>query len=462
MSHGTMDTVSGRIAAFTSRLSWDAIPAPVQDKCKASLLHNLGVAVAGGPLLAVPASYLDALHEGGAAATAHLPSRLLVSGRPATVETAALVNGALMHARAQDDVYFPGLTHAGSAMIPAALALAEARRQPGRDLLTALVAGYEAAGALSQGFAMRSSLRGFRPTGIFGVFASTVAAARLLGLDEAATADAIGIAAHMAAGTSQPWVAGTPEWQLHIGLAARNGITAARLAAAGMRGAPDALEGKAGFYRAFCDSAEGLDAVGRDLGRAWRSLEVTYKPFAVCAILQMPVTQAIALAREHDLRQEDIRAVRLRLPPVEAAVPGTDSRGPYAGVGATLMSAQFCLAMALTRRGARGADLQRLHDPELQPLIDRSSVVPDAGLRTRGFVLEVDCADGRTLRRASQAEGEPFNWSGAEVADQLRAMRGELPLDGPGLERLIAVALQAQRHGAAEIVSACIATPSGT
>lgn len=445
-----MDTVSRRIAAFTSCLAWDAIPAPVQDKCKASLLHNLGVAVAGGPLLAVPAPYLDALHEEGAAA----PSRLLISGRPATVETAALVNGALMHARAQDDVYFPGLTHAGSAMIPAALALAEARAQSGRELLTALVAGYEAAGALSQGFAMRSSLRGFRPTGIFGVFASTVAAARLLGLDEAATADAIGIAAHMAAGTSQPWVAGTPEWQLHIGLAARNGITAARLAASGMCGAPDALEGKAGFYRAFCDSAEGLDAVGRDLGQSWRSLEVTYKPFAVCAILQMPVTQAIELAREHDLRQEDIRAVRLRLPPVEAAVPGTDSHGPYAGVGATLMSAQFCLAMALTRRGA---DLQRLQDPDLQPLIDRSSVVPDAGLPTRGFVLEVDCADGRTLRRESQPEGEPFNWSGAETADQLRAMRAELPLDELGLERLIAVALHAQQHSAAEIMDACMA-----
>lgn len=450
-----MTTVSQRIAAFTSRLAWDAIPAPVQDKCKASLLHNLGVAVAGGPLLAVPPSYLNALQEGGAMAA----SRLLISGRAATPETAALVNGALMHARAQDDVYFPGLTHAGSVMTPAALALAEARNQSGRDLLTALVAGYEAASALSQGFAMRSSLRGFRPTGIFGVFASSVAAAHLLGLDQTATADAIGIAAHMAAGTSQPWVAGTPEWQLHIGFAARNGIMAARLAAAGMHGAPDALEGKAGFYRAFCDGTEGADAVGRDLGQNWRSLEVTYKPFAVCAILQMPVTQAIALATEHDLRQEDIRAVRLRLPPVEAAVPGTDSRGPYAGVGSTLMSAQFCLAMALTRRGARGEDLQRLQDPELQPLIDRSSVVPDASLRTRGFVLEIDCADGRSLRRESQAEGEPFNWSGGETARQLRAMRDELPLSTEELERLIEVALQAQRYSAADIVSACIASP---
>lgn len=448
-----MTTLSQRIAAFASRLAWDDIPVPVQDKCKASLLHNLGVAVAGGPLAAQPLRYAGALQEGGPTAA----SRLFISGRPATPDTAALVNGALMHARAQDDVYFPGLTHAGSVMTPAALALAEARGQSGRELLTAMVAGYEAAAALSQGFAMRNAPRGFRPTSIFGVFASAVAAARLLELDEAATADAIGIAANLAGGTGQAWVAGTQEWQLQIGFAARNGITAARMAAAGVRGAPDALEGQAGFYQAYCGGAEGASEAGRDLGRTWRSLEVTYKPFAVCAILQMPVTQAIALAREHDLQPGDIRAVRLRLPPVEAAYPGTDSRGPYAGVGATLMSAQFCLAMALTRRGARGADLQRLHDPELQPLIDRSSVVPDAALPMRGFVLEIDCADGRTLQRASQAEGEPFNWSGGEVADNLRRMRGELPLSADGLERLIAVALQAQRHRAAEIVSVCIA-----
>lgn len=448
-----MTTLSQRVAAFSANLAWDGIPLAVQDKCKASLLHNLGVALAGGPLAEEPLRYAEALQESGSMAA----SRLLITGRPATPETAALVNGALMHARAQDDVYFPGLTHAGSVMTPAALALAEARGQSGRALLTAMVAGYEAAAVLSQGFAMRNAPRGFRPTSVFGVFASAVAAARLLDLGEAATANAIAIAANLAGGTGQAWVAGTQEWQLQIGFAARNGITAARMAAAGARGAPDALEGRAGFYTAYCGGAENAEAAGHDLGRTWRSLDVTYKPFAVCAILQMPVTQAIALAREHDLRPDGIRAVRLRLPPVEAAYPGTDSRGPYAGVGATLMSAQFCLAMALTRRGARGADLQRLHDPELQPLIDRSSVVPDDGLRTRGFVLEVDCADGQTLRRASEAEGEPFNWTGAQVADNLRAMRDELPLDAQGLERLVAMALQAERHPVADIVSACIA-----
>ena len=143
-----MATLSQRIAAFTAALSWDTLSHAVQEKCKVSLLHNLGVALAGGPLLGAPQSYAEALEE------QRSPSapRLLISGRAATEDTAAFVNGALMHARAQDDVYFPGLTHIGTVVTPAILAVAESLNASGREVLVALAAGYEAAAALSQGF----------------------------------------------------------------------------------------------------------------------------------------------------------------------------------------------------------------------------------------------------------------------------------------------------------------------
>ena len=79
-----------------------------------------------------------------------------------------------------------------------------------------------------------------------------------------------------AAGTNQTWVAGTHEWQIQVGMAAQYGIVAARLAAAGCTGAPDALEGKAGFYTAFMGDVEQISQVGKDLGTVWRCLDVTY------------------------------------------------------------------------------------------------------------------------------------------------------------------------------------------
>ena len=448
-----MNTLSQRIAKFTSALNYENIPDNVQEKSKVSLLHNLGVAMAGQSLVATSVlRYVEALGEHGPSASA----RLLLSGRAATPETAAFANAALMHARAQDDVYFPGLTHVGAITTPAVLAVGEQLGSSGRDMLTALVAGYEAAGAISQGFAKRTTARGFRASGIYGGFGAAVAVARLLRLDRDETANAIGIIASMAAGTNQTWVTGTQEWQFQLGLAARNGILAARLAALGGTGAPDALEGSAGFYAAFMGDRDQVAQVGHDLGTVWRSLDVTYKPFAVCAILQDPVKQAITLARQHDLKADAISAVRLTLNSTEAAYPGTDSTGPFGDIGATLMSAQFCLSVALTQRKVRGCDLKRFADSSIQPLIQRTQVLVDGQLRARAFVLEIDLTNGQTLRHASSSACEPFNWDRAEAMDNLRAMGDELPLGAVELDRLGETVLAAESKTVADIVSACV------
>ena len=447
-----MLTISQRIAAFTSALEYEKIPDNVLEKCKVSLLHNLGVAIAGGSLLGASLRYAEALDEQGPTASA----RLLLSGRAATPETAAFVNAALMHACAQDDVYFPGFTHVGAIATPAVLGVGEQLDSSGRDMLTALVAGYEAAGAISQGFAKRTTARGFRASGIYGGFGAAAAVARLLRLDADATANAIGIVAGMAGGTNQTWVAGTQEWQVQMGVAARNGILAARLAAVGGTGAADALEGSAGFYVAFMGDVEQTACVGEDLGTQWRSLDVTYKPYAVCAILQSPVRQAILLAKQHELKAGNISAVRLTLNPAEAAYPGTDSTGPFIDTRATLMSAQFCLAVALAQQTVRGNDLKRFSDPLLQPLIQRTRVQADARLGVRSFILEVDLIDGRTLRHASHAAAEPFNWDRSEVMENLHAMADEIPIGPKGIERLGETVLSAERRTVSEIVSACV------
>lgn len=443
-------TLSRRIARFAARLRTEDLPDAVREKAKVTLLHNLGVALAGGPLWGPAGRWAHAEPRlaGGA--------RLLLSGRRVAPDAAAFANGALMHARAQDDVFFPGLTHVGAMMTPAALALGEQLDADGPALLAALVAGTEASSAIGDGLAPRTTARGFRASGLYGVFASTVAAGHLLGLDEDAMANAIGIASSLSCGTNQTWVAGTQEYQFQIGAAARNGLLAARLAAAGGTGAPDALEGRAGFFAAFMGSTDGIAHIGEDLGTRWRTLDVTYKPYAVCAILQAPVREAIALAVRHDLRADAIREVRLSLTPAEAGYPGTDATGPFDDVAATLMSAPFCIALALSQRAVRGTDLLRVDDAALMPLVARHRVIADPTLGTRSFVLEVDLADGRTLRHVETTVGEPFNWSRDETVAHLHAMRDELPIDAARIDALSALVLDAERHRVHELVSACV------
>ena len=103
-------------------------------------------------------------------------------------------------------------------------------------------------------------------------------------------ADAIAIASSFSGGLNQTWIDGSSEYRIQLGMAARNGITAATLAAGGMHGAARWYEGDAGFARAFADGSA-ADAEGAwELGERWRLLTVTYKPFPVCAITQSPVT----------------------------------------------------------------------------------------------------------------------------------------------------------------------------
>lgn len=441
--------VARRVADFTSALQPSAVPPAVWDKARRAVLHNLSVAVAGERLAQVPlrlGEHQMAPLSGGA--------RTLIQGRVVPVGEAAFINACLIHARAQDDVYFPGLTHVGAATLPAALALSEERELGGEDLILAVVAGYEAAGALSDGIAPHTTANGFRASGIYGVFGAAAAASSLMGLGSDATAHALAIASSFAGGTNQTWLAGTQEWQFHLGAASRSGLQAAILADLGGTGAADALEGTAGFYQAYLHDASEVRHLGEDLGTKWRTLDVTFKPYPVCAILQAPVTEAIALRTERP--RQEVRHATLTLSPVEAAYPGTDGQGPFADVGGALMSAAFCLAVAFREGTVTAADLYRHHDHALLDLAERIHVAADPSLPPRSFRLDVEFDDG-PASAGFEADDTTFNWEQDELTERVRSLRGEVP-PSIDLDRLIGLTEKLESHSVADLVSACIKT----
>lgn len=444
-----MSTISGRIATFASGLRRADVPADVWEKARRALLHNLSVAVAGGALARVPlelGARMPAPEKAGA--------RTLLNGDRLAPAQAAFVNACLVHARAQDDVFFPGLTHVGAATTPAALAVGEDLDATGDELILAVVAGYEAAAALSDGIAPRTTAHGFRASGIYGVFGSAVASSLLLGLGREATRHAVAIAASFAAGLNQTWLAGTQEWQFQLGAAARSGLEAALIAEAGGTGAEDALEGAAGFYRAYLHDASEVGSLARDLGQVWRTREVTFKPFPVCAILQAPVTEAIRLRGEREGEDRWVRAARLTLSPGEASYPGTDERGPFGDVGGALMSASYCLAVALTEGTVTAVDLFRHREPALLDLGRRIEVISDPDMRLRSFHLEVEFRDGAATARFD-ADETTFNWDWDEVVANVERLRPEVPAS-VDLDRLVAVVAELESVAVRDLVDVCL------
>ena len=226
-------TAAERLAAFAVALRHDDVPSAVRTRAVVHVLDAVGCAYAASALDEGTEARTVAIAQGGTAAAAVIGTRVRL---PAP--GAALANGTLMHALDYDDTHPPSICHITTVVAPAALAVAAATGASGAELVTAYVAGCETVARIGAAADGEFHRRGFHATGVCGVFGATVAAARLLRLDAAATTWALGIAGSFAPGLLEFLGDGSSTKRLHAGGAARAGVEAALLAAAGATGPP--------------------------------------------------------------------------------------------------------------------------------------------------------------------------------------------------------------------------------
>lgn len=445
-----MQTVTHALAEFVAGARFSDVPRAAVECAKTCLLHNLGVALAGRR--AEPLAHdLVARHYAQPA-----ESTLFWDGSKVSAEGAALANAALMHARTQDDTHFPASTHTGATVIPAALAMAEATQGTGEAFLMSMLLGYEVAARVGTEYDTLTTPRGFRASSIYGVFGAAAASARLLQLPADRAAATLAYAANLASGLGQTWVEGTSEWRLQVGIAGRNGIFAARVAAAGASGASQSLEGPAGFYAAFGGTVEHARAALASLGTHWQVQDVTLKPYPVCAIQQSPVGMMIELATTHDLKPAQVEKIVLELNPYEARYPGTDSVGPFQDQGGTLMSGQFCMALALMDRKATIDGLFRFDDAVLGELTRRVQIVANDAIPPLGSRLTVLTKDGRSVASETVPSPTTHKFSLEEDAELVRRLLPEMAIKAPELERLIGLVRDIERQPNVAGLLACI------
>tara|TARA_Y100001960_G_scaffold333104_1_gene436501 strand:- start:809 stop:1945 length:1137 start_codon:yes stop_codon:yes gene_type:complete len=282
----------------------------------------------------------------------------------------ALANGASGHAFELDDVHEEAINHPGAVVIPAALALAEDLNCSGRDLLEAIVIGYEAMGRAGIAVGPTSHmLAGFHPTSMSGVFGAAAAAGRLLNFGATELNHAFGIASSLASGTMEFAASGGMAKRIHAGRAAEGGLTAALLAARGFEGSSDGLAGRYGFCRIFTDDPR-LDLLTDRLGQRWMLDEITVKPYAACSDIHPMIQAAIQLRHEHNLQPGDIESIELD-GPTKAAVQN-DMDGTIS-VMAAQYSAQFNIAAALIADPANPEtyQLDQISKPEISALQEK-------------------------------------------------------------------------------------------
>ncbi|NQW02028.1 MAG: MmgE/PrpD family protein, partial [Rhodospirillales bacterium] len=233
------------LGSYIAGLTYADLPEAVVHAAKRCLLDYLAATLPGGlepPALALQVALNDDLNHGNAS--------LIPSAIAATPRTAALINGVAAHTLEVDDIFRDGIYHPGPPVISAAIAALQAVGGSGADLITGIVAGYEVSNRIAAAV-QPAHYDYWHTTGTVGAFGAAAAAAKILGLSALQAKHAIANAATMAAALQQAFRSDAMSKPLHAGRAAETGVLCAQMAAAGVTGADNMLEGERGFGNAM-------------------------------------------------------------------------------------------------------------------------------------------------------------------------------------------------------------------
>jgi 2-methylcitrate dehydratase PrpD len=377
-------TVLQEVSRFAARVRDDDISPDILHDAQRRVTDIIGITLAASGM--EPARIVGKLVDawGGAEQTSAV-------GRNARypAASAALLNGTLAHALDYDDTHLPSVLHPSAAVVPAAMAAAEAAGASGRQLLAAVAAGDELVvrvGMAGYDPGLGNSIffeKGLHATSIAGTLGAALAAAMVFGLGEEEIGHAVAISASMGAGLLEANRTGGTVKRVHCGWAAHAGVTAAELARLGLTGPPTVFEGRFGFLQAFLDDKADTDAIVRDLGEQWEVPRIFFKPYPANHFTHAGIDAAIKL-REEGLDISKIEDIELGVatPTLRTiAQPAEEKARPKTGYAAQF-SGPFTVATALVGGGGLGVYLddftdEDVKDPVKLDLASKVRCVPD-------------------------------------------------------------------------------------
>lgn len=291
-------------------------------------------------------------------------------------ETAVFAHTVMARCSDLDDGYRFAMGHPGAVLVPLALTMAELYQRTGKELMTALVAGYDIYARLGEAlnpFMYRE--RGIESTGVCGAIAAAAVAGKLMGQTAEQIKNAMGIAALFAGGLIEYQNDGTSGKVLCCGWAALNGMRAAALAAHSFTGPDAVLEGKKGFLQAFQGSKMTPDNIARRLGLDFKITEVYFKKHACMRGMHAAVDAVLWLREQYDLRMENVSSIDVH---ATDFLQRLSNPTPKTTIGAQC-SLQFALAAALKHGHLYSEEtlINCLHDEQVLMLAGNIKIIND-------------------------------------------------------------------------------------
>ena len=377
---GVTEALAEAVAGFRV----ETLDAALLHEAKRSLFNVLAVAIGATRHTGMEAILRVAREAGG-------PASAAIVGRGVRTDAhfAALANGFAGHVDDYDDTHLATVIHPAAAIAATLLALAPECAPSGRQAMRAFVLGCEVQLRLGVAISPEHYDDGWHITGTCGTIGAAVAAAALLGLDGAASARAIGIAASTTVGHREAF--GTMAKAYHAGKAAANGMRAAQLARAGFTAPPDALTH--GFADALAH-AHRIGSLAIAFDGDFELAKNTYKPYP-CGIVAHPaIDAAVELAPR--VARDRIASVAVHCNPLVPELMG--NRVPVDGLQARF-SAVHGVTMGLLAGAVGIAQYENdtVNDAAVVALRAKVNLLPANDVPRAAACVVVTYADGTAL-----------------------------------------------------------------
>ncbi len=363
-----MDQIVDYLSEYTTFLNFVDLPADVVHQTKRLLIDTLGCALGG--YTSEPSKIARTL---AAMVSSTQPATILGSGQPTSLDLATFANGVMMRYLDFNDGYTGKESGHPSDAIAAVLSPAEVARGDGKRVMTAIVLAYETFCRLCDAVCVRD--HSFDHVTL-GVIASTVGAAKALGLPREQVKQALNLSIAANLALYQTRIGEVSLWKgCAFANASRNAVFAVQLAALGLTGPAPVFAGAGGFFSAVSREPFSLEPFGGQ-GQSFKILECTIKGFPL-GLYSQTVVDAALQVRQQLPRLDDIQSVHIATLQTAVNIMAGDAEKWHPANRETAdHSMPYTAAVALLYGtvAARHFDTAYLHNPELLNLVQKVTV----------------------------------------------------------------------------------------
>lgn len=332
---------------------------------------------------------------------------------------AIFMNALMGHTLELDDVHVKSKTHIGTVVIPSAWTLAKYLNVSGKELVQAVICGYEVMARVGLAFNVSEHRNlGWHVSSTAGVFGSAAACAKLLKLNKTQTLHALALSGAQSFGTWAFLSSNTTSKVLNPARAAQSGCEAAFLAKAKMRGAKSIFTSCDGGLFTSMTKNPIPEELDRDLGVTWELLKMDNKPYPSCRSTHFAIDCALSLKKKHKISYESIEKIDIKTYLVGYKQCAT-SQGSLKPT--TPIEAKFSLPYTVLRAFLEGKvtlehfQKEKIKEKQIQKMLSKVKVVVDKKFTARypnhwGGSVSIFCKDGSVYScEAKDAKGSTNN-----------------------------------------------------